>query len=185
MTTLEKRRRYTNEEIEHGLITLARLGSPLRASEETGIPKTTLIDWRDQHHADRYQEIHASVLPAIQARMAQGAEIVVQQATALEIDILTKLSNAQLEDKDLGPTLQRVSTTKGINAEKALLLRGQPTSIVENRDMDGLVRKLKATGLVAIDSTAEEVEDAELPPASPATDAQRPDKRTPTSDQDT
>jgi hypothetical protein len=72
---------------------------------------------------------------------------------------------------NLPGALRNVETAKAINVDKSALLRGRPTQIVERRDAAELLRKLQATGVVAldlpaVDSTAEEVEDG--PSLSPA-----------------
>jgi hypothetical protein len=63
---------------------------------------------------------------------------------------------------------RNVATVGGIDRDKAAMLRGEPTEIVEHRDGGEILRELQARGYkltrdmevaIAIDGTAEEIRD--------------------------
>jgi hypothetical protein len=176
---VEKRQvsRYTEAEIELGLRALAisggntRKASSLLARQGIKIPRTTLQFWAAEPYSERYRQIQDEVLPQIYAEIAQGTEDIARSATELEAKLIEKL---QREYQDLDPdkaaaALQRVSTTKGINVDKSLLVRGRPTSIQATADITDLLKQAASLGPAVgvepgvLDGEAPEVTTEETP----------------------
>jgi hypothetical protein len=65
------------------------------------------------------------VLPRIYAEIAQGTEDIARSATELEEADREATARVEELDPDRAAALQRVSTTKGISVDKALLIRAQ------------------------------------------------------------
>jgi transposase-like protein len=69
-----KRREFSPGEIDQALIVLAyHGGNSLRAADECGIPASTLRQWRNELHRDRYLELVEREAPKIEALAAQQA----------------------------------------------------------------------------------------------------------------
>lgn len=154
-----ERSHYTLEQVEKGLHALATLGTGSKASEVTGIPERTLQSWRSVH-ADRYHQIRQEVLPAIHARMAVDSEDLALEWAALERRGLTDLQDTwdELKPADKSAALRNATVSRGISVDKALLLRGQPTSIVKH-DVSADIRALVTAGIAdVVEGTAEEVQ---------------------------
>lgn len=162
-TPAKRIRRFSQAEIDTGLTVLAASGSSFEASEITGISASTLRQWKVDH-ADRYQEIREREAPKLEARAASQARELIIRAGETEhtiLDLLNERLKNEAPTKELSEiagTLQRVTTSKGINGTKLLELTGRPTSIVEHREGTDILRSLgaKIPGLV-IESTAEEL----------------------------
>jgi hypothetical protein len=161
-TPTRTRKRYSPTEIDAALAVLAASGSSLQASETTGIPDRTLREWKIEH-ADRYREIQEREAPKLEAIAASTAREIIIRAGETEHALLDTL-NQRIHDQaptkelsELAGTLQRVTTSKGINGTKLLELTGRPTQIVEHREGTDILRALgaKVPGLV-IEATATE-----------------------------
>jgi transposase-like protein len=171
---MAKRRRYSPTEIDAALATLAATGSSFEASQRTGINPHTLRHWKTLHH-DRYTQIAEREAPKLEAIAAQQAREIMVRAGETEhtlLDTLNKRINDDAPTKELSElagTLQRVTTSKGINGTKLLELTGRPTQIVEHREGTDILRALasKVPGLV-IDGTATELPHASQQAPSPA-----------------
>lgn len=171
----------TPTDIDRALTTLAYYGgNSARAAEELGMNERTLRKWRLETHRDRYLEIAEREAPRIEAMAAQQARELVVRASETEHTLIDRLNDRLASDEttskelsELAGTLQRVTTSKGINGTKLLELTGRPTSIVEHRDpaqtVNALARKLGIT----VDSTAVEEPTPPLPliPASSSANA--------------
>jgi len=205
-TPAKRRKQYSPAERDAALAVLASTGSSFEASELTGIPDSTLRDWKIQH-AERYAEIQEREAPRLEAIAARQAREIIIRAGETEHSLLDILQARIREDDapepqrndfpnetlyllayerwvkrgntkelaELAGTLQRVTTSKGINGTKLLELTGRPTSIVEHREGTDILKALgaKVPGLV-IDSTAEELPKPQQLTAD-STDAHVPD----------
>lgn len=153
---------YSPAEVDAALTTLAYYGgNAARTSQETGIPAMTLKDWRNRTHRERYLEIQEREGPKLEAIAAGHAREVILRAAEIEHNVLDRLTDNTLSTKELAEAagaFQRVTTAKGINTTKLLELTGRPTSIVEHREGNEILRSLaaKVPGLI-LDSTAEEL----------------------------
>jgi hypothetical protein len=128
-------KRYPEEEIERGLIAAATLGVR-PAGRETGIPESTLRGWIDQYPA-RYAEIRAQQAPKWRARAAAAFADIIEALTDVEWDLLRRLKEEvpRLQGKDAANALKSVGIDKGINTDKANVLRGMPSGTVHH-DVD-------------------------------------------------
>ncbi len=171
MSAITRGQDFTPAQIDQALTTLAYYGgNSARAAEELGMSSSTLRQWRLYKHRDRYLEIAEREAPRIEAMAAQQARELVIRASETEHTLIDRLNTRLADDEttskelsELAGTLQRVTTSKGINGTKLLELTGRPTSIVEHRDpaqtVNAIARKLGLT----IDSTAIDVTPTALP----------------------
>lgn len=162
MTAITRGPDATPAEIDKALTTLAYYGgNAARAARELDMSASTLKLWRTHTHRDRYLEIAEREAPRLEAIAAQQARELVMRASETEHSLIDRLNDRLASDEttskelsELAGTLQRVTTSKGINGTKLLELTGRPTSIVEHRDptttVNAIARKLGLT----IDSTA-------------------------------
>ena len=135
------------EQVDRGLAALALHDGSERAAarflEQTGkpIPFRTLHDWKTTR-AERYAEVREQELPAIRRRHIHETEELYGQALALKRKLLAKVDQEldQLTPGQAANALKQVGISAGIDTDKALLLRGEPTVIHGNvgRDMDQL-----------------------------------------------
>lgn len=167
--TLERTKsQYKPEEIERGLHQLALQGNAYKASEATGIPRRTLDEWKNHTHKDRYEQIREEVIPKVHAQIAAECEDLTRGYAALEARGLQSLEQSwdELKPSEQAAALPRIATVKGINADKARVYRDRPSRITEHRgDVDVLLRGLQTQGVLTVEGTAEEVQDAQLQPA--------------------
>ena len=174
-------RRYPEEDVDRGLIAAATLG--IRPAErETGIPESTIRGWIDSY-PERYAELREQEAPRWRARAAAAFEDVVEEMSAVEWELVKKMKDEapDLQGKDVANALKSVSIAKGINTDKANVLRGQPAATVEHRiDMAAIDRLLREVGAVSATATGavrfeeDDVLDAEVVDAPELTDGEAP-----------
>lgn len=159
-TELAERRRYTEEDIRKGLTVVAWCAGNTRLAseqlEEAGerIPRATLQYWV-QTKPDQYEEVRERILPQLEQRIAQEAEALVIHSADLERKILTRLEDKldDLRPSEAAGALRNVTTSKGINFDKARLVRGQPTSITRTEtDAAALLRAISIEGTAELDA---------------------------------
>lgn len=113
-------------------------------------------------------------MPRIHAKIAEQCEDTAELAGELERQMIVKLAKdfKQLAPRDQAGAIRNVSTTKAINVDKAALLRGQPTEIVEHRhDVGELWAEFEAMFPGVVNGEATEITDAEVVPgADPGAD---------------
>jgi hypothetical protein len=176
-TKKPKRRasRYSEDEIERALIAVAVCaGNTHRAHRELAkqghkIPRPTLDVWATRLHADRYQRIATEVVPKIHERIATEAEDLAQAYADAERTALDRLNETldELDPKDVATAIRNLATSRGISIDKAALLRGRPTQIIEHRDPADIARELAAMRpdvFEYVDEDAEEITDADVAP---------------------
>jgi hypothetical protein len=150
-------RQYTEAEITDALLALVAWGgSPTKAARslaEKGveIPVTTLRDWKEFTHAERYSELqerHAEQLEKILVanyrerayHALDGVELAIEKA-------IERLENGK--DDDPARTAANLSTVADKNTRNMLLVDGRPTSIKkDDRDVMETVRSLIAMGVI-------------------------------------
>jgi hypothetical protein len=131
-----RRNSYSDAEIEQGLAALAIFsGNAARASRElerigVRIPSRTLGDWK-RAHAERYREIQQEVQPEINAEIAESSERLVRRLTEVEWELIDRIESElpQMTGTQAGTALQRVTWSKGVNADKSRVYRELPTEI--------------------------------------------------------
>lgn len=168
--------RYGAEDVDKGLVALALASGrgevACRVLEKQGMRVTakTLRNWRDNLYRDRYWEVQRKVLPRLQARAAENHAAIADAAVELNAKLLERLDKDadNLPIRDVAGAARNVATVGGIDRDKAAMLRGEPTEIVEHRDAGEILRQLQARGFKltadmdrAINGTATEVEDDE------------------------
>jgi transposase-like protein len=165
-----------------GLIALIVCGNNAeRASQELAenghqIAPRTLRDWRNKHH-DRYEELRRHVAPKVMEEVADDSAALLRRLIRMENAALDRLEAEipEMKGADAARALQQLAVSKGINTEKVLLVRGQPTQIIEETgDADQIIARLARR--LGLDSRAEA---PELPPGQPwrmddASESQRP-----------
>lgn len=166
-------RRHTPEDIERGLTALVIAGNSLKAAEMSGFSDKTLRNWR-RDHPDRLERIELKRAPLIDALLVDEYRRQGLKALQVSSRALDKTSEA-LEAgtlKDPSAAAKNVATVSGIYADKVAIMEGRPTSIVEHRSADDVIKALERRGF--IDGTVEEVEggaDSALGPEGAATNA--------------
>lgn len=161
----------TPAEIDKALTTLAYYGgNASRAAAELGMNERTLRTWRTHVHRDRYLEIAEREAPRLEAIAAQQARELILRAADAEHSLIDRLTTRLEDDEstskelsELAGTLQRITTSKGINGTKLLELTGRPTSIVEHRDPAQTVNAIARRLGLTIDSTAVDVTPTQQP----------------------
>lgn len=149
--------------IERALMALAvHNGNSRKAAKalaEDGIhhPFQTIWGWQ-KIYAERYEAIRAEVLPALRAQQAEAHRQLAQRQLegSLEAADLVAERLPKMEDKDLVNAMGKFDIGTGIHTEKALLLEGQPTQIVQ-RTSEQIYRELEAEGLKVEEIEAEVV----------------------------
>lgn len=144
------KRSYTEAEVEKGLQVLAlcngnrRLAAKQLEDDGAPIPADTLRYWME-NRPDDYDRIKARVLPAMQEMIAEGTEAIALKLIDLEAKAIEQLDDkiAELKPAEAAGALRNISTSKGINVDKAQLLRGRPTSIPVALDAESLLRGLQ------------------------------------------
>lgn len=132
-------RNATPEQITAGLMACARLGSPERASEETGVPLTTLHRWK-REHADQWQQIESA---HARAREAAIRRVTHELADGLAEKAMTTL---RLGLEGQASKEQITAARETFNALAAVdrigrLDRSQPTEITEDRRTDAELKR--------------------------------------------
>jgi hypothetical protein len=158
---------YEQEVIELGLMAMAlENGSTQRAVERLEglgdlerIPSTsTLKNWRDQMFPEQYAEVKVKVREYVAESVAERHMRAADDA--MEVENLmrdkAKAEYEQMDARDLPGAVRNMATVGAIHTDKATILRGQPTAIVEHRSVEEIERELKAHGVEIIDGTAEE-----------------------------
>src|SRR5688500_7042525 len=115
---MPERRRYTKRQ-KGAAIAIAELSSVAAAAEQTGIPRTTILYWREQ---PEFVELRQKT----REDAAEGWAAIVHLAQA---QISSDLQAGKFEPRDL-PTLA------GIATDKSLLLTGHATERHEHRELD-------------------------------------------------
>lgn len=157
-------RTYSEAEIDRGLFAYALCsGNGRRAEELTArdgdpIPAGTLEGWARYRHADRYARVREEVLPKIAAANAEQMDNLLRREIELEGELIERVREEMpnLKPGDVAGALRNVAVTKSLNAEKAAILRGQPTQIVSHKSFEENMRFLREKGLL-IEGDAQEV----------------------------
>lgn len=132
------RRRYTNAE-KAAAVGRAAATTTQRASEEMGIPRTTLRQWIDE---PQYAELRQKTRDDFAGALWVGMQVGVDQVTRGLMD-----PDAALRDK---------ATALGILYDKHALLTGAATSRTESRDLTGslsdvdVIAALRAADEIAV-----------------------------------
>lgn len=155
-------RKYDDATVEKALCVIAYCGgNTVRAHEQLAsigvhIPRSTLKDWRVDGYAERYQQIRREHWREIERRNREEMPSIIAALQDLEHEAIEKAREALHagEVKDMGSFLRNVTTSKGINVDKHSALIGRPTSIVEHRNSEDVLRSLASLG--HIEGTAEE-----------------------------
>jgi hypothetical protein len=150
-------RRYTEQEIDQGLFALAwmsgnsRRAASLLATQQVHIPASTLADWT-KRYPDRYARVRVETLPRLNADLAEQHTALAQAGMDLEDELRRKIveQQAEIPARDLPGALRNVATSTGIHSDKARILRGEPTQIVEHKDPLALLRSLRSKGVEVV-----------------------------------
>ena len=169
--TVEVGTKFSEEQVERSLTMLALFsGNASRASRELAdqglqISRSTLTAWRDERYAERYQQIHTGLMGQIRERMAQQAEELADRNAEAELAAIERFFEQvhHLSGKDAALAAKNFALARGISTDKALLLRNQPTAIVEHRDPWSIIKRLREKGIVdVIDGTTDEIQARQL-----------------------
>jgi hypothetical protein len=131
-----KRTSYTEAEIRLGLTEVALCSGNTRLAagrlKDAGkpIPRSTLEQWA-RTRPEQYEEVVREILPRVNEVVAAECISVARLAADAEVETLKRYHEVlpQLPARDVPGALRNVSTTKGINIQRARELRGEPTVI--------------------------------------------------------
>jgi hypothetical protein len=134
--TARRRGDYSDAEVEKALIALAMCsGNASRASRELEgvgfkISRTTLSTWK-QSHAERYRELQEKIQPEINAEIAETSEALVRRITGVEWQAIEKIEEElpSMTGTQAATALQRLTWSKGVNADKSRTYRDLPIEI--------------------------------------------------------
>lgn len=175
---LKKVRSYTPAEKDLGMSALLICGGNKRLAarelkrQGMEVPASTLQRWKEDH-PERYRELETELMPEIRAQFAEGfqnlARNYMQGQEAATSLLLDRMKKEEVDTRDLTNVVKAFAISGGIASEKAMLWRGEATSIVEHRSVDEDMAALKRMGVVTVE--AEDVTEVEPspPPASIAT----------------
>lgn len=162
---------FTEEEIQRGLLELAICGGSgaeaARRLKDQGHPRLTRQRLRDfaRRYADRYAALRDQYVQQVFDRIATESEDLAiayadaeRQFLAIAVEKKHEMSSGQAAG-----AAQRMAVSKGINIDKASIVRGRPTQVVQRQDMGELVAFLERAGVAKVI----EAESEELPPLSP------------------
>jgi hypothetical protein len=175
MSARIQRHDYTEDEIDRALVEVALCNGNTYAAHRnlkaTGIdiPRATIRDWATKTQTERYQRLRVELVPRIHAKIAAECEDTAELAGRLEREMLVKLAKdyKDLAPRDQAGAIRNVSTVKAINVDKAALLRGQPTEIVEHRESPAeLWAEFEAMFPSVFNGEAVEISDADLVPGA-------------------
>lgn len=146
--------------MQTGFMALALSGdNAALASEQCGIPQSTLKRWRKEERA-AYDAVRRDMAPRLEAVVIAEQYAFVLEAGRVKRLALAATEKAILEDqipaKDLPRALQAITTSEAISTDKILALSGRPTSVVEHRSSAELMRRLASLGAI-VDATATEI----------------------------
>jgi hypothetical protein len=161
-------KKYSSEQIEHGLIALATHGgSPREASRACGIPFSTLKYWRDKKYVNRYEELAQAHADATMAQVARDSREFAKSTREAEILALKRTIEKLERDEDKTPaqTLQRLLISKAIAVDKDLAIRQKPVSHVvhSTQEFEETLRWLRARAIPDAPVNAEVVEEPAAP----------------------
>ena len=177
MANIERRpgQGYTEEQIDRALVEVALCAGNTHAAHRNlralgfEVPRATLYEWITRTQAERYQRVRVELAPRIAAKIAAECEDTAEVAGALERNMIAKLAKDydKLAPRDQAGALRNVSTTKAINIDKAALMRGQPTEIVEHRhDVAELWAEFEVMFPSVVKGEAIEITDADVVPGA-------------------
>jgi hypothetical protein len=180
---MAKGRGYTPEQIEAGLLALAKTGgnthqaaAVLKEHGPRTIESSNLSRLRRAHYA-RYEEICKQVYPEIERAVKQRFVdnlALAQEAQSLAIEKAIEQLHAG-QAKNPAGAAKDLSIAMGVNFDKVQLIDGKPTHINGNTNADELMSKLQrlapAFSSAVIDSTAEELPSI---PTQSSTNAKQP-----------
>lgn len=164
----------TVDQVERALLEVAILSGNCSAASRRlkevhglDIAQPRLKNWVLNLHRTRYEEIRRDVVPKIHATIANEAEDLAVAYAEAERDTLKIYDPSRISGKDLPGAIRNLATAKAINLDKAQLLRGNPTEIIEKRNpqqiLDGIAARFPQ---LVVD--AEVVDDDERPALPPA-----------------
>ena len=163
-----RQRRYTKEDRDVALTALVLAGDNCRqairdleaAGELVGLNDVTLGKWRSKY-PDQWAEVQTRLAPELEEKKAQRMDKVVHAALEVTEMQLEKARETvgDLAARDAPGAARNSATVAAILTDKAQILRQRPTQITQH-DYEAGIKKLERMGL--IDSTAEEIKDAEL-----------------------
>ncbi len=170
MSKVVRTRDYSTAQVQRGLLAVAVANGNARkaaadlAEDPEGfkVPHRTLYGWK-KREATSYEEIRAKLLPRIRAEAAeQHMRLAEHQASVA--GKMTERLEQEIDDipaRDLPGGIRNVTTAAAVHTDKAAVLRGEASVVVEHRDASEVIRALKAKGVI-IEGEAEEIPEAQL-----------------------
>ena len=121
------------------------------------IDQTTLRDWK-REYKEEYDELSERLKSEIEESIIRGLRETVVMAESAErkaVEIaLAELRRAEkqqnLRPADAAITANNLANIKSKSIDRLLTLTGRPSSIVESRDAETLLRKLQLSGVMKV-----------------------------------
>jgi hypothetical protein len=164
---LATRSRFTDEEIERGLVALALYsGNSRRASKALGaqgfkVGQSSLHRFRNRF-PEKYEQLRRDVLPQLREYAAERH----MELADFEVGVAWKIAqqldeqHGKIPARDLPGALRNVGVSAAVHTDKAQTLRGEPSQVVGHRSLDEVRRALEAKGVKFIPEA--QVRDAEV-----------------------
>lgn len=123
-------------------------------AEGRPIPLKTLLDWKNNIHAVRYEETVYNLRKEIGSVVSDRAMANATAANNLQAEMLAKAAETLAIDppKDLTKAALNLALVQKNNVETARILRDQPTSIVEVRNVDETIADLADLGIITVEA---------------------------------
>jgi hypothetical protein len=163
-------KRYTEEHIRRGLLTLAiHAGNSEDAADtlkQAGltIPARTLRDWKQCQYPELYREIHDTHGHEIEQALVpelRDTAILAAHGTRRGVEkSIEQLESGQA--KDPSTVARNLATVAGISIDKLYLATDRPGLITEHRDAAEILRSLASKVPKAVEGTAVEITTSEI-----------------------
>lgn len=148
---------HSEQDIERGLTALAVLGDAEKAAKQTGLNSRTILSWREKQ-PQRYEHILANRARIIDTACIEEFRTVVQEAAQVTLIAVRKERENLVagRTREPGQTALNMAKTAATMADKIAMMEGRPTTIIEHRSTDDILRSLEKKGYI-VDSTATEL----------------------------
>jgi len=143
-----KRIQWSHEDVRKALVAEAVTGSSERASDLTGVPPSTIRDWKLYQHHELYEKIREEVLPQVGKQLAHEANdairLSIQNVRTTAEKLATKLEQEDVSATDLS-TIGRNSAVQGsvLNDKIVGPNLGRPTAVIEHRSVHAFINEHK------------------------------------------
>jgi hypothetical protein len=133
---------YAHEDKERGMAALIVSGSSAKASELTGIPASTLREWKKEH-PERYEALRTELHGKVAEQIASDAEEMAQRLYRIEVKMAdsSKPKSTASDAKDLAGAFRNVTTrAKRYRSTSSVSRLESARHVQQGRDLDQVVQ---------------------------------------------